>query len=42
VVVSFVDISRIVAHHYLEVVVSFVDIGGNVAHHILNFDFIVQ
>ena len=36
-IVSFVDIGRIVDHHCLEVVVCFVDIGGVVDHHCLNF-----
>ena len=35
VIVSFVDIGRIVDHHCLEVIVSFVDIGGIIDHHCL-------
>ena len=35
VIVRFVDIGRIVDHHYLEVIVCFLDIGGIVDHHCL-------
>jgi hypothetical protein len=35
VIVSFVDIGRIIDHHCLEVIVRFVDIGKIVDHHCL-------
>jgi hypothetical protein len=35
VIVSFVDIGRVVDHHCLEVIVCFVDIGRVVDHHYL-------
>ena len=34
-IVSFVDIGRIIDHHCLEVIVRFVDIGKIVDHHCL-------
>ena len=36
-IVSFVDIGRIVDHYCLEVIARFVDIGRIVDHHCLNF-----
>jgi hypothetical protein len=33
VVICFVDIGRVVHHHFLEVVIGFVDIGRNIDQH---------